>query len=163
MSPARPVRLAVAALAPLAALGPSVPAVADDEDPVLHCWTIALTPEEMDEGATSEIWCDDEELDLESWAGAPLRSTLLATHYTGGSGTGMALNVLGTCNSGVSFGPSDPWNNVISSTRHRACGNIKHYDNDDYTGDNELTQGGPGALVNLTTMDDRTSSVEYGT
>ncbi len=138
------------------------PAPAGADDPLLveSCTAETLPIEDVQEGATVEISC--EWVDPGEFAGRLLSSTVLATHYSGASAGGSFLNVSGNCGESIAFDSADPWNNVISSTRHRACGTIKHFANATLSGTYEETQGPANALFNLTTLDDMTSSIGYG-
>lgn len=157
-------RAAVAcALAPVAVVvQASSPAVADESPAlVMSCTTSTLPIEEVQKGATSDVWC--EWVEPGEWAGSMLRATTVATHYDNVDGIGPALTVTGQCGQSISFGAGDPWNNTIGSTRHHVCGNIKHFDNANLTGDSLLTTGLFNFLWgSLGTMQNRTSSVGYG-
>lgn len=122
-----------------------------------HCYTEALTHEEVEAGATSEITCYAEAL--------LSRGTItLAVHHSSFGGTGATLTVTGPACSGSSLvlGASDPWNDSIRSTRNGTCANAKHFANADLTGDNQVASGSPGTLTDLSgSMANRVSSVGY--
>lgn len=141
--------------------------VAADEPMVEHCYTVALTDEEVEAGAVSELDC------YEVPAGTPMelpqaRSTtiIFAIAYEGalGSGSAVAINsapgVL-TCTGGsVVFGTGHTWDNVISSTELISCGSGKHWAAANFTGANQLITG--CCVQNLnTTMNNATSSIQY--
>jgi hypothetical protein len=153
---------AACALAPVAvAVHPAAPVAAEKPALVMSCTTSTLPIEEVQAGATSEILCEWAEPG--EFVGAMLSSVTVAVHYESTDGVGPALSVFGECGGSISFGAGDPWNNTIASTRHHACGNIKHFDNTNLTGDSKLTTGLLGILwPNLGTMQNRTSSVGYG-
>lgn len=157
-------RVAAACAATLpAALVAQAPAPAGADEPLLveSCTTEALPVEDVQEGATSVIDC--EWVEPGDMALRLMANNLIGTHYTLASGSGSYLNVFGSCGESISFGSSDPWNNEISSTRHRTCAGIKHFDYANLGGDSEANSLSPGVLVNLTYMNNRTSSVAYGT
>ncbi len=153
---------AACALAPVAvAVHPAAPTAAKEPALVMSCTTSTLPIEEVQAGATSEVWCEWAEPG--EFVGAMLSSVTVAVHYDNTDGFGSALTVTGECGGSIAFGAGDPWNNTIASTRHHACGNIKHFDNANLTGDNKLTTGPFGILwASLGTMQNRTSSVGYG-
>ncbi|HYI60499.1 MAG TPA: hypothetical protein VEW93_01690 [Acidimicrobiales bacterium] len=159
----RPVLARIAAactLTPVAVVAQS-PSAAVAQEPalVLSCTTSTLSYEEVEAGVTSDVAC--EWVEPGEWAGSMLRSTTVATHYDGGGGVTPALTVTGNCNESISFSAGDPWNNAISSTRHRACGVIKHFDEAGMGGDNLVTTGGWGIVWDLPGMSNRSSSVGY--
>lgn len=134
-----------------------VPTPAVAEPAAEHCYAEALTVEEVEAGATSEVTCYEEALLARG-------SITLAVHYSGFGGTGASLTVTGAACSGssLSLGSSDPWNNLIHSTRNGTCANAKHFANGDLTGDNEVTSGSSGTLNDLSgSMATRVSSVGY--
>jgi hypothetical protein len=87
----------------------------------------------------------------------------LAIHYEHASGQGDSLLINGECNgSGITFPVGDPWNEVISSTRHQWCGTVKHFSGPGATGDVQITNGGFGVLNNVNgQLNDRVSSTYY--
>lgn len=139
------------------------PAPAGADDPLLIevCTTETIPVEDVQEGATVEIFCDW--VDPGELAGRLLSSTHVATHYDGTSGNGSFLEVSGNCGESISFDSADPWNNVISSTRHFACGTIKHFTGANLNGTQENTTGSSGMLKNLTVIGNQVSSVGYDT
>lgn len=164
----RPALAGLAAACTLAPTAVAVPAVAaaqaaevDALEPALvrGCTTDALSLEEVRSGIRSEVDC--EWVKPGEWVSTLNRSTILAIHYDGLSGAGDYLTVTGSCGSSISFGAGDPWNNVISSTQHRACGVIKHFDTANMGGDTLVTTGALGMLLSLLGMSNRTSSVSY--
>jgi hypothetical protein len=85
----------------------------------------------------------------------------LAYHYIDADGWGGSLAVSGSCNgSGLNLGAG--WNDMISSTRHQACGRIKHFSDANGSGDYQITQAAAGGVVNLNgSLNDRVSSTYY--
>ncbi len=128
-------------------------------DLIESCTTYTLPVEEVEEGATSEVTC--EWVDPEEIEDLSLLSTTVGSHYQGAAGSGSVLTVTGNCGESLGFSPSDPWNNIISSSRQRSCAGMKHWSNGNLTGDQEGHTGPSGSLINLTTMDNRTSSIMY--
>lgn len=143
-----------------------------------HCVTRALTLDEIAAGATSKVDCyatldearaaalgSGSDATASSYAAAS-SDVVLAEHFVNANGGGSSLTVWGSgCTGlGVSFASSDPWNDIISSTRHRACGNVKHFEHASYSGATQTTTGTFGQVVNLnSTMNDKTSAIKYYT
>lgn len=123
-----------------------------------YCVATALTAAEVDAGATVEITCSPQ-------PSLALRraDVLMATHHSGLNGAGMTLSISGPadCTGSVVFTVSDPWNDRIRSTVPRACGTAKHYVHNNFTGDTEIASGAY-STTNLTTLDRRTSAIQYG-
>lgn len=159
MSPRPRPAFALALATALAGTAP-LPAAADDpEDLVERCYTQALTREEVLDGERSVVEC------VEVPVGTPLArrgSFNIAKIFDSTDGTGTFVYVEGTGCTGASaaFGTGNTWNNRIGSTELLACGNAKHYDNANFTGDNILISG-TGAVQGMGTMNNRTSSIEY--
>ncbi|HYI62348.1 MAG TPA: hypothetical protein VEW93_11165 [Acidimicrobiales bacterium] len=158
----RPTVARIAAVAAVSATPVAVvaqaPAPAASFDLVELCTTETLAIEDVQNGATSTLdcdWVDPEELSNRSLL------SVVATHYANSGGAGAILDVGGSCDGSIAFATNDPWNNLISSTRQRSCGVIKHFDNINLTGDNEAHDGAGGTLLNLSSMDNRASSVGY--
>lgn len=157
---------ALARIAAACALTPAVavthaPAPASAQEPasVLSCTTYTLPIEEVQEGATSEVTC--EWVEPGEWVAAMLASTTVATHYDNLNGISPTLTVTGSCGESLSLA-GDSWDNQISSTRHRACGTIKHFDGSALNGDSYVTTGGPGVLWgDLDDLHNRSSSIGY--
>lgn len=158
--PAAVAALVVPALSPSAATAaPGAEAHVADE---LHCYTDALTAEEVEAGETSQVDCYPIPQPASTLGGHQPTSFVLARHYSAAGGGGAVLTVNGTSCTGasVSFGAGDPWNNRIRSTRNQACGNSKHFVNSNHTGDHQLVSG--FAVTNLNaTLAGRVSSIEY--
>jgi hypothetical protein len=152
---------AACSLAPVASLAhPPPPVAADEPALVMSCTTPTLSYEEVEAGALSEITC--EWVEPGEWVGTMFRATTVAVHYDGVSGINPSLVVTGNCYESIALSTNDPWNNAISSTRHQACGTIKHYDLSNMSGDTYVTTGGSGMLWgDLDAMNNRTSSVGY--
>lgn len=189
MTRTRPGRtvIALGALGVTSAVGASPPLAQAAEpssteqpaEPGRHCNTRALTLEEIAAGATSTVDCyatldqaraaalgDGSAGKSTSYAATASSDVVLAEHYVNANGGGSSLTVWGSgCTGlGVSFASSDPWNDVISSTRHRACGNVKHFEHSTYSGSTQTTTGAFGQVANLnSTMNDKTSSIKYYT
>ncbi len=165
MTITRPTRAAtlVASTAVAASLGvatgPATPVAADDPPLVEHCVTYALTEEEVEEGAVSEIdcWWEEEYTPL-----AARSASLMMVHWDLYGGGGSALDVLGSGCTGLATNLSGTsWDNRISSTTHISCGNAKHYTGV-FSGSNQLTQGGFGFVVNMnSTLNNAVTSVDY--
>ncbi len=148
----RALRGASGVVAAFGSLLTATPASAND--PTGTCWTTALTAEEIEDGATSEIECDD---------APPGRSSVLAVHWAGAAATGASLAVYGAAcdGGGIGFAANDPWNDAISSTEHRLCSSIKHWEHAGNGGASQTTTGGALQVRNLTTLNDATSSIQY--
>jgi hypothetical protein len=155
--------VAAAALAGTAPMSP--PAAADDEPLVEHCYTQALTPEQVEAGEVSQIDCYQVPADEPF---AAMRSTVVwAIVYDIDPSTGSAMMIssptgVTSCSGGsVVFGVGNPWDNIISSTEIIACGSAKHWANANYTGSNQLKTGS-GILHYITgAMNNATSSIQY--
>lgn len=151
--------LAACAVAAPAAAAVAAPAPAEEPALVQSCTTTTLPLEAIAAGARSEVSCTWVPADA---ATRMVRSGYIAVHYDGSSGSGAQLAVGGSCSGGISFAPSDPWDDRISSTGHRVCGTIKHYTNRDYTGGPQVTEGGLGVVLNLGAwVSNQVSSVVY--
>jgi hypothetical protein len=157
MSPHRPAFTLALATA-LVGVAPLPLAADEPEEPVLRCFTEALTIEEIEDGVYSEIECYpiDE---------APaFRGVSAATIYDGalGAGTSLTVTSAGTCTGfGINFAPADWWNDRITSTELLACGNAKHWENNSNSGANQLISG-TGVVQNLNaTMNNQTTSIQY--
>lgn len=140
-----------AAVVPLAA--PAAPATAEPEEPALpHCYSEALTAEEVADGATSVVECFEEPLALRG-------ETVLARLYVGYGGAGYFLDITGTSCSGAGaeLGGTG-WDNVVHSVRNGTCANSKHYNLAGRTGDAEGVSG-TSTLQDLTTLAGRVTSV----
>ncbi len=164
--------LTVALATALASTAP-MPAAADDTDEpmVEHCYTVALTDEEVEAGMVSELDC------YEVPAGTPmelpqarLTTITFAIVYDGVNGTGSAVGIssptgVTTCTSGgsVVFGTGHAWDNRVTSTELLACGSGKHYMSDNFTGTSTTYQTITGCCVqNLNaTLNNQTSSIQY--
>jgi Zn ribbon nucleic-acid-binding protein len=138
---------------------PAPAATAPTTPTVKHCTTAALTESQVAAGQTNRISCVDVPV------GTPLRRSdpVIMRHYDGTLGGGAVLQVTGTTCTGaqLAISTSDWWNNKISSTEHVVCGYAKHWNNNNYTGTNELTPNGAGPYYNLTTLNNATGSVSY--
>lgn len=131
-----------------------VPSGAADDVPIEFCIGEAITPEEAARGEVVEVTCTDDPFLL-----APQASMVLSHHWDQ-LGGGSQLTITGSsCSHVVSFGSGHSWNNRIQSTQPRACGNVKHFDNANQTGDNEVISGSTRQA--LTSMRGRTSSMNY--
>jgi hypothetical protein len=147
--------------APISTL--SSPAAADDEPLVDHCYTQALTPEEVEDGAVSEIDCYQAPADEPPLA---MRSSILFAIVYDTDQLGSRLYVgsppgVTTCAGGSTvFGTGHAWDNRISSTELMVCGNAKHYAAANLSGTHQLVMG-PGYTPMGGTMNNATSSIEY--
>lgn len=89
----------------------------------------------------------------------------LATHYSAIAPTGDSLTISGTnCDGGgVTLDGSNSFiNNRVRETRHYACGKIKHYATQNYTGDFQMTEAPRGydRTINSVFRND-VSSISY--
>ena len=157
------VTLAVAAAALAGTTPMSAPTVADDEPLVEHCYTTALTDEQVADGEVSEIdcsWVSPDEPPMQ------MRGTILfATVYdTDQSGSFLFVSSqagVTTCTGGnVVFGTGNAWDNRIGSTELLACGSAKHHQWSNFTGNNQLVTGHAWTAMN-STMNNATSSIAY--
>lgn len=152
--------VALALATALAGAAPgSVGAVAAEEVVAEHCYTEALTAEEVEAGAYSEIVCYPAD---EEPPAARRMAVSFATVYTGANGSGTPLTIGGaSCTGGAAnFAPGSAWDNVISSTDLLACGNAKHWSGNGFTGSNQLVSG--GGIHNMNgTLNNATSSIQY--
>lgn len=148
------------ALATAAVTTAPTPAVADEptEPEAQHCFTEALTAEEVEDGVLSEIECFDAS---EAPAGRGSLPTL-AIIYDVSYLTGDFLTVSGSSCTGayLNLTASDPWNNRASATTLDTCGNAKHFTGANFTGTNELKQG-KGYHTFTGAMNNSISSIEY--
>ncbi len=154
--------LAVAAAAITAGTPIAPAAIADDEPLVEHCYTTALTPEQVADGEVSEIDC--------SWVSPdePLMANRGGVTYAIVYDTDWAGSLLGvnsppgvtTCTGGTAVFPGTGWDNRISSTELLHCGAAKHHQWYNFTGNNQLVMGA-GYTPMTTTMDNATSSITY--
>lgn len=143
-----------------------------------YCSTNLLTPAEMQAGVTSVIHCYptfDASLGavgVRAPAGVTASaametadvSGLVAIHYKMNNGIGQYLAIAGTtCNGGgISFNAGDPWNDVITSTRHQSCSQVKHWSDANFSGAEETTNGGSGTIVTLrSVVAGQVSSIKY--
>lgn len=144
-----------------------IPAAADDDTDVpmvQHCYTEALTDEEVAAGAVSVLDCYDvpEGTPMEI-PYARLTTIVFSIVYDVDDTTGSATMITGTsCTGGnVVFGSGDPWDNRISAIKLVSCGAGKHWSNDNFTGSSQLKTG-TGTVQYITgTMNNQTSSIEY--
>lgn len=143
------------------------------------CITHVLTKDEIDRGLRSQIACfaTQEEALASTGVTAPAAGfagnrefttsagdSILAVHHDWVSGTSATLTVVGAnCDGGGLSLAGDSFDNLTSSTEHRMCGKVKHFDGYSMSGTpNEVTQGSYGSRVALGAgMDDRTSSIRY--
>jgi hypothetical protein len=144
-----------------------------------HCATRQLMLEQLRAGARSQVRCFPTfreamaSLDVrvptdatlaEQQAVAMQSSSILAVHHDGANGSGDSFSVGGTsCDGGgISLAAGDPWNDRISSTRHRLCTKVKHWVDAGYTGSSQLTEGSDGTLMNLNgTLSNAVTSIRY--
>jgi hypothetical protein len=85
----------------------------------------------------------------------------LAVHHQDAGAGGGLLAVTGTCE-GSGLNMPGGFNDVMSSTRHQACGRIKHFSDANGGGDHQITEGAAGAVVNMNgSLNDRVSSTYY--
>lgn len=150
--------LALGASATSVAASPPV-AVAADPPMIEHCITFALPVEEVRAGAVNEVECwYEEEYTPVSMRG----SSLMMVHWDYSFGSGTAYDVYGSGCTGLAVNFSGGYfDNRTTSTTHISCGNAKHYTGA-FSGSNQLTSGGYGAVYNLNgTLNNAVSSVEY--
>lgn len=89
-------------------------------------------------------------------------STGLAYHYTEANGHAASILVSGSCNGGAITQLAPEWDEVISSTRHQACGRIKHFAGPNGSGEHQITRGSPGSVSNMNAaLNNRVSSIYY--
>lgn len=165
----------VGAVLPAASAAAAVEPPAPDA-PRNHCVTSELTPQQLASGQRSSLSCfatfSEALASRGVRVGADVQpaglsvdvilsvTSLAAIHYEGSGASGASLQVYGDCNGGgISLDPS--WDNKISSTRHGACSTVKHFDTTAYSGAQENTAGGYGAVFTLTTLNDQVGSVKY--
>jgi len=154
-------RIAALLALPAAAVWSPTIVAADEPEPGEECWTIALTEEEVAQGATSEITCGELPPGEDGFAG---RSSMiaLATHYTGVNATGSSFTVYkSSCYGYTVFTPGSYWDDSISSTVNWSCGSTKHYMNYSHTGTNQIVNSLTGWLTNLGLLNNKTSSIGY--
>lgn len=134
-------------------------------DLVEHCVVHVVGQHTSGEFITTEPNCYStfaEAMHQERLAGAPVAATdagilaTIGTHYDGANFTGASMTVSGTVCIGGWLNVSTTWNNRISSTRSNCT--VRHYDGAGLTGAVQSTFA-PGG--NLTTLDNRTSSIQY--
>ncbi|HEX8779875.1 MAG TPA: hypothetical protein VF728_01725 [Nocardioides sp.] len=155
--------LAVAAAA-LAGTTPLAPlAAADDEPLVEHCYTTALTAEQVAAGEVSEIdceWVSPDEPPMQMRSGI----TYAIVYDTDQSGSLLGINSpsgVTTCTGGSAvFGTGSAWDNRIGSTELLACGAAKHWQWSNFSGNNQLVMGAGYTPMNGT-MNNATSSIDY--
>jgi hypothetical protein len=152
--------VAAAALAGTTPLAP--PAVADDEPLVEHCYTAALTDEQVAAGEVSEIDCfwvspDEPPMAMRSsviyaivYDTDQFSSLLFVTSQPGST----------TCTGGNSVFTGTTWDNRIGSTELGVCGAAKHHQWSNFTGNNQLVTGPFWTAMNAT-MNNATSSIAY--
>ncbi len=138
-----------------------------------HCATRMLTPSELDEGKMSSILCfSTRQLATRSLDGHVADSVrradtsgLVAIHYDSSGGSGTSLSIAGTdCNGGgINLDAADPWNDLISSTRHQLCSKIKHFETYNAgPGASQLTENGSGWSANLnSSVSNKVSAIRY--
>jgi len=149
---------------------------APSEVPKNHCTTTELTAAQLAAGQRSTITCYETFSEALASRGIHVGvdvqpvglsadvmlsvSSLAAIHFDLNNGSGGSLTVYGDCSGGgISLDPS--WDNRISSTRHGACGTVKHFDSTAYTGAQENTRGPYGGTYDLTTLNDNVGSAKY--
>ena len=158
--------LTLAVAAALAGTAPLSTPAAADEPLVEHCYTVALTDEEVAAGAVSEIDCYEVPADspTESPMARGTTITFAIVYDTDASGSFLAVSSPAgviTCTGGtVVFGTGNTWDNRISATDLVACGSAKHWSNDNFTGSNQLVTGA-GFQTITGTMNNATSSIAY--
>jgi hypothetical protein len=160
------IALAVAAalVGTAAPMSPLSSPAAADEPLVEHCYTVALTDEEVEAGAVSEIDCYEAPADEPPLA---MRSTILFAIVYDTDQLGSRLYVTSpsgvtTCTGGTTvFGTGNPWDNRISSTELWACGSAKHYASVNFNGTPNQLVAGAGYTPMTGTMNNATSSIEY--
>lgn len=140
--------------------GTQLPAGADEPEEGVHCFTQALTAEEIAAGVYSDIDCYPVS---EEPPQARLLSVNLARVYTGHGGTGTALTIQDTSctGGGVNWAPGHVWNDAISSTQLIACGSAKHWIDNNWTGATNQFVNTSVVVEMGTPMDKKTSSIEY--
>ena len=153
--------VAAAALAGTTPLSP--PAAADDEPLVEHCYTMALTDEEVADGAVSEIDCYLVSADEPPMArrGTVIFATVYDTTEYGSLLFVSSPPGVMTCTGGsIVFGTGHPWDNRISGTELGACGSAKHWQWSNFTGSFQLVDTA-GYTPITGTMNNATSSIEF--
>jgi len=145
-----------------------------------QCVTKALTPRQMEAGVVSKLKCfatcgevveelgytgpDAAKVSANEFFSEPqfaaLASTVLARHLDY-FGTGSSITITGSACDGGGLNLSSDWVNRVDATQHVACGTIKHYDGNNYTGTMEQTQGTVNQLKFLTTIPDQVNSIKY--
>ena len=141
-----------------------------------YCSTQLLTPAQMNAGVHSVVTCYSTLAASLTAVGVSTNVTasdlmqtsgdisgLVAVHYKMSNGTGQYLAIAGTnCNGGgVSFNGGDPWNDVITATRHQGCSQVKHWSDANFSGSEETTNGGSGSIVALRAVAGQVSSIKY--
>lgn len=150
--------LAACTALPLVAVAPT-PAGADDPELIEVCTTYTLSAEEVADGQVSEVTCEWVDPDAEEEMA--LFAPVVARHYDSTGASGAHLQVTGSCGQQVVL-TSSQWNNRISSTRHYACGTVKHYTGI-MAGSVQMTQGPSGWWENMNgTLNNNVSSLAYG-
>jgi hypothetical protein len=154
--------LAVAAAALAGTTPLASPAVADDEL-VEHCYTTALTDEQVADGEVSEIdcsWVSPDEPLVQNRGGITYAVVYDTTEYGSLLGINSPAGVT-TCTGGSTvFGTGNAWDNRISSTELWACGAAKHHQWSNFTGNNQFVNTS-GVVAMNSTMNNATSSIEY--
>ena len=152
--------LAVAAAALTTPIAP--PVAAADEPLVEHCYTTALTDEQVAAGDESEIdcfWVSPDEPPMQMRSGI----TFAIVYDTNQGGALLFVNSpagVTSCTGGNAVFTGTGWDNRISSTELAVCGAAKHHQWSNFTGNNQLVTG-PFYTVMTSTMDNATSSIAY--
>lgn len=153
-----------AALAGATPLAAPAPASADDEPLVEHCYTTALTDEQVADGEVSEVdcyWASPDDPPMQRRGGG---ITYAIVYDTTQYGSFLFVNSPAgatTCTGGSTvFSAGHPWDNRISSTELLACGAAKHHQWSNFTGNNQLVVGA-GYTTMSSTMNNATSSITY--
>jgi hypothetical protein len=129
-------------------------AASPEPDPERHCVVVVEGQKESGELVLSPEQCWESSEAASSLV--DVVSTVIATHYKGLNFSGSSLTITGGACGGGWLNLSSSWVNAISSTSS-IC-DVDHYDLF-YLGGTSQRVWSPGG--NLTTMDNRTNSVQY--
>jgi hypothetical protein len=129
-------------------------AIATSPQPERHCVVVVEGQKETGELLVSAEQCWESSEGARALVDAA--STVVATHYKGLNFTGSSLTITGGVCGGGWLNLSSSWVNAISSTSS-IC-DVDHYDLFYLSGTSQRLWS-PGG--NLTTMDNRTNSVQY--
>jgi hypothetical protein len=135
-----------------------VPAnAAPKPSPEEHCIVRIIGQQPSGEYIASPPECFATMAGVQQSSAAAAASSTIGVHYDGANFTGSSFSVVGDNCGGGWLNVSFFWNNRVSSTWN-GCPYIFHYDGTNLTGAWQVTVA-PGG--NLTTLNNKTSSIQY--